>query len=106
MSHVGANAGSSAAAGAAAAAHARMVSNGLKASGAIVHVEPEALLDIIQKIEAPLVVVAKQTRWFSTFYAYLTNYKGLFFYSESPEVLVFSEPCELVLVKKIWIPTL
>ena len=102
MSHVGANAGATTAAGAA-AARARMV-NGLKASGAIVHVEPEVLLDIIRKSEDPLVVVSKQSRWFSTFYAYLTNYKGLFFYAESPEVLVFSEPCELILVKKIWVP--
>ena len=105
MSHVGANAGAGAAAGAA-ADHVRMVSNGLKASGAIVHVDPDVFVDIIQKSDDPLVVVSKQTRWFTTFYAYLTNYKGLFFYVESPEVLAFSEPCEMILVKKIWIPTL
>ena len=103
MSHIGANAGAMGVAGAAAAARARMV-NGLKASGAIVHVDPAVFLDIIHQMEEPLVVVAKQSRWFSTFYACLTNYKGLHFYAESPEVLVFTDPCELILVKKIWVP--
>ena len=97
------SAGASSAAGAAAAQRARMM-KALKASGAIVQVEPDALLDMVQKSEAPLVVVSKQSRWFSTYYAYLTNYKGLFFYAESPEVLALTDSCEIVLAEKIWIP--
>jgi len=86
-----------------AAQRARMI-KALKANGAIVQVEPDVLTDILQKSEDAAVVVAKESRWFSTYYAYLTNYKGLFFYAESPELLAFSDSTELILAEKIWIP--
>ena len=82
------------------------VKNGIKATGAIVHVDPGVLLELIQKSENPLVVVAKKPKWFSTSYAYLTNYKGMFFYTVSQDELMFSESCEMIQVKKIWVPSI
>jgi len=93
-------------AGAAAAAEQARMIQALKAIGSIVKIESDVFADIIQKSDEPLVVVSKQTRWFKTFYACLTNYKGLFFYAESAEVPVFPDSCEIILAEKIWIPSL
>ena len=62
MSSVASSAGA-----AAAAQRARMI-HALKAIGSIVKIEPDVFAEIIQKSDAPLVVVSKQTRWFKTYY--------------------------------------
>ena len=92
-----------AAAGAAAAAHAHAVANAVKASGAIVEMEPEEFVKVVGRIEKPLIVHAiggvlkKHNR-------YLCGYKGMVFYAKSDEPLSFIHAVELVSSKKIWIP--
>jgi hypothetical protein len=89
----------SAAAGAAAAA----IAQAIKASGAIVNVEPEDFLRILQRTQAPLVIHAIGGI-FSTNYQYLTSYKGLAFFTKSSDPLDLPNGSEVVLAKRIWIP--
>ena len=85
-------------AGAAAAAAA----NAIKASGAIVHVTPENFREILARMEEPLVVHSPSA--FLTPHKYLTNYKGMFFYTKSKEEMYISSKIELINAEKIWIP--
>jgi hypothetical protein len=89
------------AAGAAAAAAA--VANAVKASGAIVQVEPEDFLKILARAKDPLVVTA-EGGLFKTRYQYLTSYKGLDFYCLSDELLPLPAGTEVIPAGKIWIP--
>jgi len=90
--------GASAAAAAAAAAI-----RATKASGAIVRVEPADFLRLLARSETRLVVSAyggllrKRHR-------YLTSYKGLFFFTQSPDALALPRECEVVTADRIWVP--
>ena len=79
------------------------IANAIKASGAIVSVEPGAFLQILGRQKAPLVVRA-QGGFFSTNYQYLTSYKGLTFHTKSPTELTLPADSEIVRAGKIWIP--
>jgi len=89
----------------AAAAAAAAVANAVKASGAIVQLEPEEFLKILARANDPLVVTA-EGGFFKTKYGYLTSYKGLDFYCQSDEVLPLPAATELVTAGKIWIPSM
>lgn len=95
----GAVAGGAVGATAAAAAVARAI----KASGAIVRVEPADFMTILDKVENPLLVYS-ESKFFSTRYRYLTAYKGLIFYAKSATPLMLRPSVELIRAKKIWIP--
>ena len=86
-----------------AAAAAAVIAQAIKASGAIVRVEPGDLLTILAKAEGPLVVAA-EAGWFTKKYQYLTSYKGLAFFAQSPQPLPLPAGVELVAARKIWIP--
>lgn len=58
-----------------AAAHAAIIANAIKASGAIVRVEPEDFTALLRKADKPLVVYAKGGL-ISTNHQYLMSYKG------------------------------
>ena len=94
----GAVAGGVAAAGAAAAA-----AQAIKASGAIVRVEPADFTTILDKVENPLLVYS-ESKFFSTKYHYLTAYKGLIFYTKSTTPLMLRPSVELIRARSIWIP--
>jgi hypothetical protein len=93
----------SAGASAGAAAAAAAIVQAIKASGVIVRVEPSEFLRLLPRIEEPLVVHATGG-FFSTNYQYLTSYKGLAFFTRSPEPLGLPESCELIQARAIWIP--
>ena len=78
------------------------IANALKASGAIISVEPQEFLTILERAENPLVVHSPSG--FLTKYKYLTSYKGLIFFSQSKDPLLIPASIELVAAKKIWIP--
>ena len=86
-----------------AAAHAAAIANAIKASGVLVRVAPEEFLKILHRQDEPLVVQAPagflQRGW-----AYLTSYKGLAFFTKSPEPLLLSGRTLLVTAKSINIP--
>ena len=90
------------AAGAAGAAAAAVV-QAVKASGVLVRVEPPEFLSIIERQKEPLVVHATGG-FFSTNYQYLSSYKGLAFYTKSPEPLSLPQDCEIINAGSIWIP--
>ena len=86
-----------------AAANYAAIAQAIKASGAIVHVEPEDFSLILSKAEKPL-VVASQAKFFKTSYQYLTGYKGLIFFTRSGTALRLDSRAEIINAKKIWIP--
>lgn len=94
--------GAVAATGATAAAVAAMA-QAIKASGAIVRVEPADFMTILEKVDNPL-VVCSESRFISIKYHYLTSYKGLMFYTKSATPLMLRPSAEIVRAKKIWIP--
>jgi len=91
-------------AGAVAAAGETAMADAIKASGAIVNVEPDDFEVILEKTEAPLVVCA-QGGVFTTKYYYLTAYKGLIFYTKTQTPLLLPPKAELINAKKIWVPS-
>lgn len=90
-------------AGAEGAAAAAAIANAIKASGAIVRVEPQDFLAILSRSQAPLVVTAPGGL-FQGKYNYLTSYKGLAFFTKSSEPLMLGGNVEVVQAGKIWIP--
>lgn len=87
-------------AGAAAAA----IAQAIKASGAIVRMEPNDFQRIVGRAEAPLVVLSTSKVFGRVSYKYLTSYKGLAFYTKSGSQLSLGSKAELVNAKNIWIP--
>lgn len=90
--------------GGAGAAHAAAIANAVKAVGIICRVEPHDFVNIIRKVDKPL-VVCYEGGFFSKNYQYLTSYKGLAFYTKSPEPIQFAPGTEIVTASKIWIPS-
>jgi hypothetical protein len=88
----------------AAAVAARVTAEAIKASGAIVRVEPDELLKILARSTQPLVVSAPGG-FLSGGHEYLTSYKGLVFFTNSPTPLPLPEGAEVVAAQKIWIPS-
>lgn len=85
------------------AAHAAASANAIKASGAIVSVEPEVFADILRKVDKPLVVYT-HGGFFWTNHQYLTSYKGFTFYTKSESQIDLPKNVEVILAEKIWIP--
>jgi hypothetical protein len=85
--------------GAAAAA----IANAIRAFGPIVTVESRDFEAILKRADAPLVVCA-QGGVFSTYYQYLTAYKGLFFYTKTQTPLPLGPHVEAINAKRLWLP--
>ena len=83
------------------AAAAAAIANAIKASGAIVRVDPEDFRKLAERSETPLIVTAGAL--FGG-HKYLMSYKGLAFYTRSPEALHLPSGAEVVAARKIWIP--
>ncbi|HEY2894986.1 MAG TPA: hypothetical protein VGJ16_12255, partial [Pirellulales bacterium] len=97
----GASAGG--AAGAAAA-----IAQAIKASGVLVRVEPEDFLNIVLRMEEPLVVHSSGSaleNWFGGKERYLTSCKGLAFFAKSRIAIPLPESAEIVEAGKIWLPS-
>lgn len=92
--------GAAGATGAAAAYQA--MANAIKASGAIVEVEPNDFLEIVYRAESPLVVYSPAG--FFAKHKYITSYKGLCFYTKTATPLSLPTQIELIAAKRIWIP--
>lgn len=86
--------------GAAAAA----IAQAIKASGAIIRMESNEFLQIVYRIEDPLVVISVSKIFGKTTYKYLTSYKGLAFFTKSSSQLPLGSGAVLISAKQIWIP--
>ena len=80
------------------------IANAIKATGAIIHVEPNEFQTLLQRNAEPLVVFAAAGMFRKN--QYLTAYKGLVFYTKTATPLVLSTDTELIQAKKIWIPSM
>ncbi len=86
----------------ASAAYAAMV-NAVRASGAIVEVEPEVFEQLVGKTKEPLVIYA-EPGFMSKKSSYLTNHRGFFFHTKTERRLNLPSQCEMIKSKKIWVP--
>lgn len=89
--------------GGAAAAAAAAIARAIKASGAIISVEPEDFLIILSRSSKSLVVTA-HGGLFKANYQYLTSYKGLIFFTKAAAPLMLPGGVEVIAARKIWIP--
>jgi hypothetical protein len=85
-----------------AAIHAA-IANAIKATGVVVRLEPGDWLAILKRTDNPLVVVA-EGGMFRPKYQYLTSYRGLAFFTKSPQALVLPGRAEVVTAKSMSIP--
>ena len=90
--------------GSAAVAAAAAIAQAIKASGAIVRIEPDGFLKILSKSNKPLVVMVKGGLVKAN-YQYLTAYKGLIFFTKTETALLLPSDAEIVTAKKIWVPS-
>jgi hypothetical protein len=89
-------------AGAAAAAAA--IAQAIRASGAIVSVEPNEFMNLLRRQKSPPLVVKSTGGFFSTKHQYLMSYQGLIFHSKSPMPIDLPPSCEIIEARKIWVP--
>ena len=90
----------SAATGAAVAA----IANAIKASGAVVRVQPEDFAKILSRVETPLVIY-NTGGFFKTRHQYLVSYKGFVFYTKTSNQMDLPRSVEVIIAKSIWIPS-
>ena len=86
-----------------AGAVAAAIVEAIKASGAIVRVEPEEFRKLLDQNQEGLLVHA-MGGLFSSKHRYLMGYKGLVFHTSAPESISVPRGCQIVEAKKIWIP--
>jgi hypothetical protein len=86
-----------------AAVAAQVTAQAIKASGAIVRVEPDEFLKLLARSADPLVVTAPGG-FLSSGHEYLFSYKGLVFFTHSPEPLTLPAGAEVIAAQRIWMP--
>lgn len=86
------------------AAAAAAIAQAIKASGAIVRMEPNDFMQIVGRANDPIVVMATSKVFRKTSYKYITGYKGLTFYTKSSSRLSFGSGAMMVSAKNIWVP--
>jgi hypothetical protein len=91
-------------AGAGAAAQAAAIAQAIKASGVLVKVKPDDFRTILSRIEQPLVVTAEGGFLSGYKHRYMTSYKGLTFFTDTPEPMMLPGTAEIVVAEGIWIP--
>jgi hypothetical protein len=89
-----------AAGGAAAAA----IAQAIKASGAIVRVEPNDFEQLVGRHDDPLIVLTEPSFW-DRRYRYLVSYKGFVFFTRSSAPLHLPGRAEIVAAKTVWVPS-
>jgi hypothetical protein len=89
--------------GGGAAAAAAAVARAIKASGAIVRVEPDEFMKLLNRNAQGLVVHARGGFLYRG-HRYLMGYKGLAFCASTQEPLPLPSTCEIVEAGKIWVP--
>lgn len=92
----------SGAAGAAAAQAA--IQEAIKASGAIVKIEPNEFSNLISKMDDGIVIEKGDNGFFDSGYKYSTSYKGFIFYCKSKNQITILSKLEKIKAKRIWVP--
>ena len=84
-------------------AAAAAMANAIKASGVVVKVQAGDFMAILKRADAPLVVTG-MGGVFRKHHQYLMSYKGLAFFTKSPQPLVLPSRVELIAAKSISVP--
>ncbi len=84
-------------------AQARAIARAIKASGAIVSVDPDDFLYILNKGSRPIVITATGGI-VRVNYQYLTAYRGFVFFTKSRVPLALPSDAEIIAAGKIWVP--
>lgn len=84
-------------------AHAVAVFNAIKATGAIVQVDPDTLTQLVGSTDGPLVITARGG-FMNRRFKYVTHYRGFLVYTSSPDPLPLGN-AEFVAAKRIWVPS-
>ena len=89
-----------------AAAAAAAIANAIKASGAIVEVDPEVFMAILarERDSRPLVIMA-EGGVIKTNYRYLAACRGFIFYTRSADSLMLPGYVDIITARKIWTPS-
>jgi hypothetical protein len=77
---------------------------GIRASGAIVEVGPDAFLTLLAKLDQPLVIAARG-RFFQATFRYLAPYRGVVLFAESEAMLRLPDTAEVIEAGSIWVPS-
>ncbi len=83
--------------------HAAAIAQAIKASGAIVRLEPDDFQRLVGRAEQPLVVVA-HSRFFGERFQYLTGYKGLVLYTKTRSPIALPGRAEVITARSVWVP--
>ena len=86
------------------AAAGAAIANAIKASGTVVRVQPEDFVNILRRVEKPLVIYNKGG-FFTTKHQYLTSYKGFAFYTKTASEIDLPKSVEIIVAQNIWIPS-
>ncbi|MFO7996578.1 MAG: hypothetical protein R6U93_05495 [Dehalococcoidia bacterium] len=91
---------------AAVVAAAAAMANAIKASGAIVEVDPELFMAILarEKDRRPLLIMA-EGGIIKTNYRYLAACRGFIFYTKSADALMLPGYVDIITARKIWTPS-
>jgi hypothetical protein len=82
---------------------AASIAQAIKASGAIVSVNPDDFIYILSKTSRPLVITAVGGM-FRQNYQYLTSYRSFIFFTKSATPIPLPADAELIAANKIWVP--
>lgn len=82
---------------------AAAMAQAIKASGALVYVDIDAFKHILSRIESPLIVMT-QGGFITKNFQYMTNYKGITFFTKINEEMLMPPKAELIYAKKFWMP--
>ena len=74
-----------------------------KVSGVFVQLSPEDFTRLLDRHPEPMVVRAKGI-WFGRGWRYLFSYKGLAFYTRTPEPLPLPGRAEVIDAGQLWLP--
>jgi hypothetical protein len=77
--------------------------NAVKAFGVVVRIAPPEFLALLERSDAPLVVVGRGGT-FRKHHRYLSTYKGLAFFARSPLPLALPRHAEVITVQSISVP--
>ncbi|CAN5881004.1 hypothetical protein BH23GEM9_BH23GEM9_26130 [soil metagenome] len=92
------------AAGGGAASAAAAIALAIKASGALVRIEPGDFEELVQRIPHPLVLHQGPRGVLSRKHQYATSYRGFVFFARTRDELFLPDNLEMIEVKTIWIP--
>jgi hypothetical protein len=83
---------------------AAAIAKAIQASGTIVKLAPQEFQRLLNRMQSPLIIQRYRGGMIMKGYQYLVSYKGLAFYTRSPDRLQLPSSAEIIEARMIWIP--